>query len=550
MDSTRSPRRTILWLWWATALAAYLLVAAWQLGLPGLHYDEAREAGQNAMELLTGAPVAAFRGAALHFAGSTLPLMVQDYIGALNVYLSLPFLAVSGIGVPNLRALSLLTGLLTLILLERAVSEWLWLTRLGTSRDARRASLSVGGLVALSLAALAPSFVFWSRQGIFVTNLTQPFVLLCIAQVLRWWRTGSRGALLLGALAAGLALYAKLLALWVILPFALIVVTCWLASPRSRPPLSWGRVILAAICFLAPLVPLLLFNVQTGGTLGVFTGNLTRSYYGVDNFDIAGNLAVRLPQLWQTLEGSQFWYLGGPYANPLAPWLALLFVGLGFVLAWRRVLPPVLLVAAAVLLSLFTVSDLFITHYALLLPLLLGCVGVAVGVLVERISAPLRRTLFVVLASVLILWVALDVVADSGYHRALAHSGGLGDHSDASYDLAYALRMGGMGAPIALDWGMDANVRFLSQGTVTPIEVFGYASPAAPDDGFEARLAPFLDSPDNVYLLRTPGTEVFAGRRAVLEMMAAARGLRLVREQVFAQRDGTPLYEIWKAVPQ
>jgi hypothetical protein len=31
---------------------------------------------------------------------------------------------------------------------------------------------------------------------------------------------------------------------------------------------------------------------------------------------------------------------------------------------------------------------------------------------------------------------------------------------------------------------MDATVRFLSRGTVTPIEIFGYASPAAPDADF------------------------------------------------------------------
>ncbi|MCB0152093.1 MAG: hypothetical protein KDE01_31110, partial [Caldilineaceae bacterium] len=77
--------------------------------------------------------------------------------------------------------------------------------------------------------------------------------------------------------------------------------------------------------------------------------------------------------------------------------------------------------------------------------------------------------------------------------------------------LAYHLRYNGMGAPLALDWGIDAPVRYLSQGAVTPIEIFGYASPAAPDDGFAGRLAPFLENPDNVYLLHSEGATVFAG---------------------------------------
>ena len=110
--------------WYGAALLLYLVLATYQLGLPGLHYDEAREAGVNAMELLTGAPVQAFRGAGVELAGRTWPLMVQDYIGALNVYLALPFLAATGIGVPNLRLLAVLTGLAALLLLERTLSEW------------------------------------------------------------------------------------------------------------------------------------------------------------------------------------------------------------------------------------------------------------------------------------------------------------------------------------------------------------------------------------------------------------------------------------------
>ena len=110
--------------WLVMLLVLYGGLACYQLGLPGLHYDEAAEAGVNAMQLLTGASVTAFRGATLSLFGWQLPLMVQDYIGALNVYLALPVLAITGIGVPNLRFVTIGTGLLALILLERTVSEW------------------------------------------------------------------------------------------------------------------------------------------------------------------------------------------------------------------------------------------------------------------------------------------------------------------------------------------------------------------------------------------------------------------------------------------
>jgi hypothetical protein len=530
--------------------ALYLICAGIQLGLPGLHYDEAREAGVNAMELVAGQSVTAFRDAAIYVAGVRLPLMVQDYIGALNVYLATPFLAVSGIGVPNLRLLPLLTGLLTLLALERAVSEWWALWADGEKPDvnaSRSAPISIAGLAAVTLLALSPSFVFWSRQGIFVTNLTQPLCLVCLWQGVRWWRSGRARALIACCLAAGLALYAKLLAIWIVGPLALLGAGWWLWRRRAgqdAPAIGWRTGIAAAIAGLLPLLPVIVFNVQTQGTWAALGGNLARSYYGVDNTALAHNLAVRLGQIAQTLRGDHFWYLGGLYANRLAPWLAAIAVGIGLWRHWRMVAPPLLLLACAVAASVVTLSDLFITHYALLQPIVVGVVAVGLGAAVDGIR--LRRRQWLAAALFLAVWVAGDAAATVRYHLALAQSGGLAGHSDASYHLAYYLRHHGLGAPVALDWGMDATVRFLSQGTVRPIEIFGYETVVEPDAGFAGRLTPFLDNPDNVYLLHAPEQTVFGGRRELFLAEASARGLEAVLEQKFAQRDGTPLFEVWR----
>jgi hypothetical protein len=541
--------------WLLGAGAVYLALAVNQLGLPGLHYDEAKEAGINALELLGGMPVTAFRGVTLDLAGLRLPLMVQDYIGALNVYLALPFLVLSGVGVPNLRMLPVLTGLAGLFLLERAVSEWLERGRPQRAPVGRWLAppISPGGLAAVTLLAASPSYIFWSRQGIFVTNLTQPLCLLMVWQGLRWLRTGSRGALILAAFAAGLALYAKLLAVWVAGPFALWAAGWWAAQriqgKPDAPSLSVGTAFLAALAFVVPLLPLALFNMQSGGTLSSVLQNAGRSYYGVDNLAVIDNLGVRLSQLVQTLRGDQFWYLGGSYANAAAPWLAAAAIATGVLLAPRRTLPPAVLLAAGVLLSVFTISDLFVTHYALLQPLAIAAVAVALDVTWHAALPLVRRDRAwrsaVVLA--VALWVAFDLSATLRYHGALSRSGGLGDHSDASYHLAYFLRYNGMGAPLALDWGIDAPVRYLSQGAVTPIEVFGYASLEWPDADFAARLGQFLPNADNVYLLRAPGHSVFAGRRETFLAEAEARGLSVRRIEQFAQRDGEPLFEVWRA---
>jgi len=470
-------------LWLAAALALFAILAFSQLGLPGLHYDEAKEAGVNAMELLTGAPVSAFRGASVHLFGRDLPLMVQDYIGALNVYLALPFLGLTGIGVPNLRALSTLTGLAALLGLERALSAWVAMHR--PDLLARSTPISVAGLIGVTLLAASPSFVFWSRQGIFVTNLTQPLVFVSIWQGLEWLRGGRTRTLWISALAGGLALYTKLLAVWLVGPFALLAGGWWLwrrwQGDETAPRLTLIQAAGMVIAFLLPLTPLLLFNLQTGGSLAVVGGNLGQSYYGVQNSAILQHIPLRARQIGQVLRGDHLWYLGGVYGNPLAPWLALIAVAAGLIRRWRLMLGPLLLAGSAFALSLFTISDLFITHYALLQPLLAGVVALGLATLWPGEGAsrgwPSPHAGMALAAAALLLWLGLDLAATVRYHVALNESGGLADHSDASYHLAYYLEYNGLGAPIALDWGMEAPVRYLTRGRVRPIEIFGYDSP-------------------------------------------------------------------------
>ena len=545
----------------------FLFLASYNLGLPGLHYDEAKEAGLNAMELLTGAPVTVFRRASVSLSGVQLPLMVQDYIGALNVYLALPLLWLTGIGVPNLRALAILTALAALLLLERTVSEWMCLCRADQGALRRRAPLSLAGVIAGALLSVSPSFIFWSRQGIFVTNIMQPLTLACIWQGVRWLRLGRRRSLLLSAFWGGLALYAKVQAVWLVGPLGLLAGGWWLWQQRTTPPDAAETQAYAPItilllvgalgAFMLPLLPLILFNVQTGGLWSVLSRNAQTSYYGVNNADWVGNLAVRWQQWGQMLRGDHFWYLGGVYGNVLAPWLWGVFIGSGL-WRWPKVLVgPLLLLLAAFGLSLFTISDLFITHFALLQPLAYGVAGVAGAQWLHKSATVLeqqgkdakfwlygRRGIVILL---LLVWMVLDVTATVRYHGALNRSGGLADHSDASYHLAYYLRHKGLGAPIALDWGIDAPVRFLSQGSVTPIEIFGYDSVAEPDADFEERLALFLPNPDNVYLLRAEAQTVFRGRRQLFLDAVAEQARTAVLVQTFAQRDGTPLFEVWRA---
>jgi hypothetical protein len=543
------------------ALILFLFLGAHQLSLPGLHYDEAREAGVNAMQIVTGQPVTAFRDATIRVGPVEFPLMVQDYIGATNVVLAIPFLALGGVDEVALRWMPLALAMLTLAL------TWLAAKEMGGT---------VAALVAISLLAVNPSFVFFSRQGVYVTNVTALLLVGTLYFWLRWRRTRRTLDLCVAAFLAGLGIYSKLLFIWAVVGIAVIGVVAWIYNRTARKKglpggqlgingraLSWRGFLAAVICFILPLLPLIIFNLRTGGTVSTILENLGQSYYGVDNTAYLPNLRTRISQIGALLRGDHFWYLGEEFSNPFAPWLAagLLALALAFASpeSRRRLLVPVGLLFLIVAQSAFTVSDLFITHYAMLLPLIPISAGVAAAALLGRMPGAFIETepgrgvslapalmAFCLLGAITLWWTA-DLWTAARYHEVLGISGGYAAHSDAVYDLSAYLDQFEPAAPLALDWGLDSPVRFLTTGRVNPLEVFGYDSLDAPDSGFADRVAPFLEDPRTLYLAHAPDATVFQGRVDALAELADAQGLDLQETARFSERNGRPLFIVYRA---
>lgn len=590
-DPASAGRTEALRRWLPLAAAAiFLLLALPRLDLPGLHYDEAKEAGLNALEMLRRQNVQAFRSAGVQIGPLFLPIMVQDYIGALNVYLALLFLAALGTTVTALRLLAVVCGLATLLL------SWQLGDDLG--RLAGNPRPWTGGIAALLL-ALSPSFLYWSRQGIFVTNVVVTLAVATVWMAARWRRSGRAGWLYSAAFLAGVGMWTKLLFVWVLGALIGVAILVWVAgkimlkgnegkeenggkagnvgttkivlcpqpphpTPHTPRPIHW---LAAAFCFLLGLSPLILFNQQTGGTLNAVFGNLGQSYYGVNNADFLTNLSARAGQLSTLLRGDHFWYLGGPFANDWAALLAAILIGAAVVASLTTLRrrgqthtaatlgAALLFVALLVVQSSFTVSDLFITHFAILQPfvLLLAALSAEVLLLAARgIEAPAaagRVWRFAAALGVLALalWLAGDLRTDLRYRRALIETGGHASHSDAVQRLADWLNQENAAQPLALDWGIDAPVRYLSGNRVQPLEVFGYESIDAPDAGFAARLEPFLEDPARLYVLHADEDTVFRGRRALLAELAGQRGLVLDEVAAFSERSGRPVFVVVRA---
>jgi hypothetical protein len=530
------------------ALILYGIAAFYQLNLPGLHHDEAQEAGLAAMQLKNGLPVTLFRDTGIVFAGRTFPLMVQDYIGSLNVYLAWIAFAIGGVSVESLRAMTVLTGMLTLI------------TTFGAARELagwRTASLTV------LLLAVHPTYIFWTRQGVYVTSYTLTLGMASLWLLLRWWQGGKAWNLWEGAFLLGVGLWGKLLFLWLIggIGGAWFLVNlphlvAWLRRRETlRPKVTTHplQFLVAVLLGILGMLPLIDYNAKTGGTFQNIFNNLDQSYYGVDNSNVVANFQERIKQAPTVFESSHLRELGGQFRNPWArEWLIVsggaCLLAAGLFRQKRGVrLFMVVMVLLMIAQSSFTSTALWFTHFALILPfmVMLGAVGAAaVGDILRRMIPPHLADW--VMVGLVLAVMGSDALTAWRYHDALRQTGGIATHSAVIYDLADELDRLPPASPVAaLDWGIGPAVTMLTEGRIVPNEVFGYDW--TPDPGFPARLQPFFALDESLYILHVPSETTFP-RREVFFQLAAENGRVLELYRTLTDRRGNPYFEIWRAV--
>jgi hypothetical protein len=593
-------------------LLLYAALGFYQLHLPGLHYDEAFEAVP-ALQLWQGQPVDLFRGSGLRLGGQLFPLMTQDYIGAVNTYLALPFIALLGPTPQSLRMMTLLGGGITL-----------WLVYLLASRLTGQAW---AGLLAALLLAVDPTFIFWSRQGVFVTSVTAPIGLAAsycwlsrlkhpwgmefiphgvrLKSVFPTWKWSLSGAFLFG-----LGIYAKFLFVWLIMAFLGSIVLLNFGELKGHGfrlvrHITPVEVILAGLAFLLGCAPLIIYNLQTGGTWVSISQNALTSYYGVNNLAFGSNLLERLSQLIIFLSDGHLWYLGEVANNFWEPILLGGVVGGVVIITTRKNLSPekktsslqgqesqnfpdllspaktalfpVLMIGLVTLASIATVSALWITHFAILMPwpaltlavgswYILGCLDPSpsgwgaftpLSLTVTEASTPpslvgkgvgglgLSHWLKASLWAGLGLLLALDLANSVRYHLALAKSGGLSSHSDAIYDLSDWLDRRAQGPVVAMDWGLAAPITFLTGGRVMPTEIFGYGWQS--DVQLTEWLESYVARPNTLYLWRAPD-EIIFDRSSDFKALYRPKDLEETIEEAFYERSGRPLLGVTRLV--
>lgn len=536
---------------WGPALVLaglFVVLAAANLQLPGLYYDEALDAVPG-LRLIQGREIEFSRNASLELFGRRFPLMVIEYVGPVNTYLTAAAFSLFGASVEVLRMIPILCSAIVVGLIYRLGSMWFsrWV-----------------GVGAALLLALSPSFIFWSRQGFHVTSVMALFLFGGLLAFILWWRSDRPAWFILGALAFGLGLTAKLLFLWAIVGLPLAALAAWgvtdfagdrtAAFDRMRRRLRPATIVAGLAAFVLGAAPLLIYNLQTGGTIDLVTSNLVTTGQGVNNLDFVANLASRLRDLRAIMDGAgQFWFLGDVIANPVVPWVAGIGAGLALGLtifdrgSVRYRGPVVFLVvfmAAVLVMSSFTLSGLGATHLFILIPipLLLLVAGLWIGAravrkrLAGRGYAKPAGISVVAGATAIVALVALsDLRSDLRYHETLATTGGYLNHSDMIAEMGEWLVDRDLKKVVTVDWGFGLNLEIVTRGELVPVEIFLTGVEAPPL--FLDLLRREMNDPENVYVFHEEGAVVFP-REALVREFVANEGKELIFIDTFAQRDG------------
>jgi hypothetical protein len=535
----------------------FLLLSSFDLDKPGLHYDEALEAGLPAVQLLNDQPVTVINGITLHIGGRELPLMVQNHIGAIQVYAALPFILVGGSQASALRAMTVATGVLTII------AVYLFVAQLYGKLAAFYASLWLSTFA---------SFIFWSRQGVFVTSIAACFASCALGAGAYWWRTRRYWALGLTGVCIGLAIYSKLNALWLVNG----LIAWWLLSRSSTfwkrmlfykrigiklsgngfdepRTIDWRILLVGLGSIMVGLWPLLLYNLLSGeATLRVIQENSTQTYLGANNIDIVGNLRNRVTQVADVIRsGYHLWYLGGTFPNQVA--LLSVLIGLLIIVLicwreqwqnWRSMLLIPFLGLVVILQSCYTISALWPTHFAIATMLPAMIFGIAVScsrswfMQHDRFVAKCLHWLIVFLPVPVII---MQIVTSFNYLNIVIKTGGVSFHSTAIYDFSRFLD----GRPehmVALDWGIAPQVEFLTNGRVPVEEFYGYEQLPLPS--FSTELRKRFEH-NELYLTHAENQEAFQRRAAFLKAVSDA-GLVAERLSLSVRVDGIPLLEVWR----
>lgn len=538
-------------LWWKltilTAAVFFALLAAWNIDLPGLYYDELiqvspalRLVKADVQSQTSGKPTSEIR-----FHKRQLPLMTMGYLGGLKTILFVPIAAAVRLGPKSIRYFTILIGTLGLM---------------ATAAFARRLlGPAVAALGAVLLATDA-SYLIFCRTDYGPTALMMLLKGLAMWQLIVWWQSGLSWPLYRAAFAMGLGVYNKTDFLWILIALAVAVL---LIAPSSFARLTRKGTLLAAFLFMAGCLPLIRYNLAWPPPtwMALKSQNVTaqRGEVGLPRSfaELESRFRQRTGVLRDVLEARNVKYVQRfprprVALRPAAVCAAFFAVFGCYCLPrargrWRREMLLVLATLLIVFLAAVTPGASEDHHLILTYPfpqLVVAAAVIRASAWCYGMRTPLGR-----IAAIGVFLAGAAAPTAAGvirYRRVMAaveRTGGTDFWSDGIYELDAWLQSHDPSQPVvAVDWGIGQNLAVLSQGRLPCVELWHAKDAAAYQQ--------FFNAPGSRYVLHPPDVTAFPAARTLFLNAVRARGLEVQRVKTISDRTGSTVLLVYTLSPE
>ncbi len=519
------------------AVAVFVLLAASNIDLPGIYYDELIQVTP-ALHFVKGdamnSQVPGLDNTAIHFHGHRLPLMTMGYIGAVKTIAFVPIAATLTLGPRSIRYFTIMIGAISLL----AIAGF-----------ARRFIGPAAAALAIIFLATDPSFLIYCRTDYGPTVFMMALKGVALWQLIMWWQTGRSWPLYRAAFATGLGVYDKTNFLWIVMAVAGATI---LLEHRFFTRLNWRQMACACGFFIIGCSPLIAYNRHwpppTLTALAAQNHSDGRETGPPHSFEeVERRLIQRTAVFGYLFTATSVVYMRDlppprvvimPFAVFAASLITLVCYAIRSVRRrWRREMFLLLVTFFIVLLASLT-PGAFKNHHLILaypFPHLLVAAIVVRGVRqCCRMRAPLGA---IASAAVICVCAAAPVAANVLRYRqvtvGLQKTGGTDNWSDAIYALDSWLENHDPAQPVvAVDWGIEQPLAVLSQGRLHCVDLWQVHDASDYQD--------FFNVPGTRYVLHAPDTTNYPEPRDIFLEGARARGLQTNLAETFNDRTGRP----------
>jgi len=480
--------------------------------------------------------------------GHNIPVMVIQYLGSFKAWLYLPILLFLKVSPFVLRLPLLLCA---------AGSVWMSFALL--DRLAGRRAAVAGSL----LLATDAVFVIASTYDFGPIVFLHFFLLAGLLLLLTFERTGLERYLVVAFFLFGVALWHKALFIWMM--DGAVVAALVVIPNRIRAASSLRRLLIAALALCLGALPLICYNVATGGAT-FRTGDIASG---------AAPMSQKLRILAMTLDGSVMfgWLteetrpetarahirfaakasrtvsrLAGSPRSSLLLWAFLLSLlvlpWLWFTPARRAALFVVVYLAITWLQMLLLPNTGAALHHVILLwpfPHLL------IAIALSQVSYSAGKRGLAVLVCVLLVLVGANCLLLNQYFGDLATNGPTAVWTDATSPLSSYLNTLGGRPIVTTDWGYSTTLCLLSHGTIPLLDITYNLMDRSPAQ--QAWLKSLVADSNAVFVSHPTRDEAFPGLNRRLAAIAEEAGYQSETLTDIADRFGRVRFQVFRFVP-